>query len=383
MINPKHREVRSKNIKNSTSTMKTKQPQNNMMLDALQVLQDGLKSMQALQKQTAETHQKFLETQTQATKTLQHMMESTQRLVERSSGVHSDRIISHEQDEKFEEELSNTENVLQTHSNEAVKPDLSRAQSKAASFKTPEPKPAAKDPASPDTDQRNIANLLLDTVSQLTGYPVEMLALDMDIEADLGIDSIKRVEILSTLEEKMPDLPPVSPDVMGTLKTLGQIVGYLSDTPDDAAVSFETKDAEPSNDGHKEIEDTLLDTVSQLTGYPVEMLALDMDIEADLGIDSIKRVEILSTLEEKMPDLPPVSPDVMGTLKTLGQIVGYLAGTSTPQKPEIDAIDFSSVSHGKPVRESLEHSSQRLSDFSPEYLASISAERSYPLLKNP
>ncbi len=383
MINPKHREVRSKNIKNSTSTMKTKQPQNNMMLDALQVLQDGLKSMQALQKQTAETHQKFLETQTQATKTLQHMMESTQRLVERSSGVHSDRIISHEQDEKFEEELSNTENVLQTHSNEAVKPDLSRAQSKAASFKTPEPKPTAKDPASPDTDQRNIANLLLDTVSQLTGYPVEMLALDMDIEADLGIDSIKRVEILSTLEEKMPDLPPVSPDVMGTLKTLGQIVGYLSDTPDDAAVSSETKDAEPSNDGHKEIEDTLLDTVSQLTGYPVEMLALDMDIEADLGIDSIKRVEILSTLEEKMPDLPPVSPDVMGTLKTLGQIVDFLAGTSTPQKPEIDAIDSSSVSRVKPVRESLERSSQERSDFSPEYLASSIGRKVVSAAKKP
>ena len=364
MIRPEHRKIRSKNIQNSTNTMKTKHPQNNIMLDALQVLQDGLKSMQALQKQTAETHQKFLETQTQATKTLQHMMESTQRLVERSLGIHSDRIISHEQAERFEEELSNTkkistsfnqthndlqttktEKVLQTHSDEVVKPDLSRAQSKEAAFKAPDPKPAAKDPTSPDEDQKNIENHLLDTVSQLTGYPVEMLALDMDIEADLGIDSIKRVEILSTLEEKMPDLPPVSPDVMGTLKTLGQIVSYLSDTPDDAAVSSETKDVEPSAAGHKEIEGSLLDTVSQLTGYPVEMLALDMDIEADLGIDSIKRVEILSALEEKMPDLPPVSPDVMGTLKTLGQIVEYLAGTSTPQKPEIDTFVSSSVSH--------------------------------------
>ena len=384
MIKPEHREIRSNNIKNSTSTMKTKQPQNSIMLNALQVLQDGLKSMQALQKQTAETHQKFLETQTQATKTLQHMMESTQRLVERSSGVHSDRIISHEQDEKFEEKLSNTENVFQTHSEEAVKPDLSRAQFEDAAFKAPDLKPSAKDPASPDTDQKNIANLLLDTVSQLTGYPAEMLALDMDIEADLGIDSIKRVEILSTLEEKMPDLPPVSPDVMGTLKTLGQIVGYLSDMPDDTvAVSSETRDTEPSHDGQKEIEDSLLDTVSQLTGYPVEMLALDMDIEADLGIDSIKRVEILSTLEEKMPDLPPVSPDVMGTLKTLGQIVDYLAGTSTPQKPEIDAIDSSSVSHVKPVREPLERSSQELFDFSPEYLASSIGRKVVSAAKKP
>ena len=32
-----------------------------MMMQALAVIQEGLKSMQALQKQTAETHQKFLE----------------------------------------------------------------------------------------------------------------------------------------------------------------------------------------------------------------------------------------------------------------------------------------------------------------------------------
>ena len=51
-----------------------------------------------------------------------------------------------------------------------------------------------------------------------------------------------------------------------------------------------------------------------------------MDIEADLGIDSIKRVEILSAFEERMPHLPPVSPEIMGTLKTLGQIAAHLRG---------------------------------------------------------
>jgi NAD(P)-dependent dehydrogenase (short-subunit alcohol dehydrogenase family) len=79
------------------------------------------------------------------------------------------------------------------------------------------------------------------------------------------------------------------------------------------------------------IEATLLEVVSQLTGYPTEMLGLDMDIEAELGIDSIKRVEILSALEEKMPDLPSVSPDVMGTLDTLGQIIAYFANPIIPE----------------------------------------------------
>ena len=33
------------------------------------------------------------------------------------------------------------------------------------------------------------------------------------------------------------------------------------------------------------IRPALLETVNELTGYPQEMLGLDMDIEADLGID--------------------------------------------------------------------------------------------------
>jgi len=66
-------------------------------------------------------------------------------------------------------------------------------------------------------------------VSELTGYPPEMLGLEMDIEADLGIDSIKRVEILSTLEERLPGLPAVAPELMGRLKTLAQIIAHFTD----------------------------------------------------------------------------------------------------------------------------------------------------------
>ena len=39
------------------------------------------------------------------------------------------------------------------------------------------------------------------------------------------------------------------------------------------------------------------------TGYPVEMLELGMDMEADLGIDSIKRVEIMGTFRQRAGSL--------------------------------------------------------------------------------
>ena len=56
-------------------------------------------------------------------------------------------------------------------------------------------------------------------------------ALDMELEADLGIDSIKRVEILSAMRERAPNLPEVKPTELATLRTLGQIVDYMRRPP--------------------------------------------------------------------------------------------------------------------------------------------------------
>ena len=52
--------------------------------------------------------------------------------------------------------------------------------------------------------------------------------------------------------------------------------------------------------------------VSEKTGYPQEMLELGMDLESDLGIDSIKRVEILGAVQDKIPALPEVPGDELG-----------------------------------------------------------------------
>jgi acyl transferase domain-containing protein/NAD(P)H-dependent flavin oxidoreductase YrpB (nitropropane dioxygenase family) len=46
------------------------------------------------------------------------------------------------------------------------------------------------------------------------------------------------------------------------------------------------------------LEQELLRIVSERTGYPEDMLDLDLDLEADLGIDSIKRIEILGALND-------------------------------------------------------------------------------------
>ena len=57
-----------------------------LIRDTLQIVREGLASMENLQRQTAAAHQKFLETQTQASRTLQEMMESTRLLTQAALG---------------------------------------------------------------------------------------------------------------------------------------------------------------------------------------------------------------------------------------------------------------------------------------------------------
>jgi acyl carrier protein len=74
----------------------------------------------------------------------------------------------------------------------------------------------------------------------------------------------------------------------------------------------------------EELQNAMLEVVSEKTGYPVETLELDMDIEADLGIDSIKRVEILGAMQSRFSDLPALRPEELAPLRTLQQVVDYL-----------------------------------------------------------
>jgi len=63
------------------------------------------------------------------------------------------------------------------------------------------------------------------------------------------------------------------------------------------------------------------------------MLELEMALDTDLGIDSIKRVEILSALQDKLPAAPAIKPEHLGTLQTVGQIVDFLASVSGVVEP--------------------------------------------------
>ncbi|MFE3740561.1 SDR family NAD(P)-dependent oxidoreductase [Streptomyces sp. NPDC059134] len=82
-----------------------------------------------------------------------------------------------------------------------------------------------------------------------------------------------------------------------------------------------------------ELEELLLSVVARLTGYPAEMLGMDMELEADLGVDSIKRVEILSAVRRQVGDVATGDVGRLGRLRTLREIVDALTGTTAPEAP--------------------------------------------------
>ncbi|MBO2693000.1 SDR family NAD(P)-dependent oxidoreductase [Shewanella algae] len=181
-------------------------------------------------------------------------------------------------------------------------------------------------------NQNDVTALMLQVVADKTGYPTEMLELGMDMEADLGIDSIKRVEILGTVQDALPELPQLDAATLSECRTLGQIVDYLQQS---AGVNASVQPEPVSN--KSDVTAIMLQVVADKTGYPAEMLELGMDMEADLGIDSIKRVEILGTVQDQLPELPPLDAATLSECRTLGQIVDYLqqsAGVNSGVQPE-------------------------------------------------
>ena len=105
---------------------------------------------------------------------------------------------------------------------------------------TPPHAPAGGSEAAADPDQapivrydrERLTDRLLGLVSQRTGYPKDMLGLDVDLEADLGIDSIKRIEILSEVTSDLgTDAQSMATDLemekLTVIRTLRGIIDYL------------------------------------------------------------------------------------------------------------------------------------------------------------
>jgi len=293
----------------------------NAIAQALAMTQQSLAALQRMQEQTALLHRQFLESQEASQRTLQALVDQQQTLLLSGLGNGIART-----------PIAYT--PLPTKTPVAYVP----APTPIAYAPPPAKTPVANAPGSPAAST-SVASTLLAVVSEKTGYPVDNLNLSLSLDADLGVDSIKRVEILSTLQEKLPHAPQVKPEHLGTLHTLQDVADFLNNgtahheeaiTPRTLEIGRDQllllkRELEPTA-ASGDIATTLLAVVSEKTGYPVDNLDLKLSLDADLGVDSIKRVEILSSLQEKLPYAPQVKPEHLGTLHTLQDVADFLNG---------------------------------------------------------
>lgn len=166
---------------------------------------------------------------------------------------------------------------------------------------------------------------VLKIYSEITKYPVEMLDTEMELEADLGIDTVKQATIFSMLSERF-GLKYDGSIALSNYPTIGHIVRLINsktegENKNDKVEGKNTVVSIDSGSG-----DAILDIISEITMYPKEMLESEMEFEADLGIDTIKQATIFSRVGEmfKIDDPSILNPS---RIRTIGSIIQLIEST--------------------------------------------------------
>ncbi len=264
----------------------------------------------------------------------------------------------------------------QTQHQPSTPPTVTAPTPKAAAsldaYNIPPAVPTSVAEPTPALDKLSGAELeqfLIDFVVEQTGYPPEMVEMDADLEADLGIDSIKKAQLFGELAEQFSISVDVADESLSLddFPTLQHVMGFLENqsgsktasAPDAPVVSapkvetveVPTTQGNPQNNGNGtthqleaepaanplagvDLESFLVEFVVEQTGYPPEMVELDADLEADLGIDSIKKAQLFGELAEQFEISVDVADENLSLddFPTLRHVMEFLqsAGSQTP-----------------------------------------------------
>ncbi|WP_410655061.1 SDR family oxidoreductase [Amycolatopsis sp. lyj-112] len=165
----------------------------------------------------------------------------------------------------------------------------------------PEPVPAG----------RSVFEVVVEVIGERTGYPVDMIEPDLDLEADLSVDSIKRAEIAGELATRLGAIEG-DPEVLAKARTAAQLASLLENTGLEAP-------AVP------DVLAVVVEVIGERTGYPADMIEPGLDLEADLSVDSIKRAEIAGELAKRL-GLSGGDPEELAKAKTAAAIADLITG---------------------------------------------------------
>ncbi len=241
----------------------------------------------------------------------------------------------------------------------AARAEVKQQPAPAAIQSAPEPAPMASEPtAAPPAPESTPAaapnkadvsvwvERLRTKLVEVTGYPAEMLEEHLDLEADLGIDSVQRAEIWVALTTEHKLDSEKRPSGVRTLTNLAQTLAEMAiecgavpqqqeAPPPPAPPEEPAAPVVQQGDDLSVWVGRLREKLVQVTGYPAEMLEDHLDLEADLGIDSVQRAEIwvaLTTEHQLDAEKRPTGPrTITGLAESLMAMSAEAAGASTAQ----------------------------------------------------
>ncbi len=193
--------------------------------------------------------------------------------------------------------------------------------------------------AAPAPQAANAGDPVLETVteivSQLTGYLPDLLDPDLDLEADLGVDTVKQAEVFAAVRSSW-DLERDENLKLRDFPTLNHVAGWVREraglpAPGTAIGAQTTQGAAPVapapvapvSASVDPVLETVTGIVSQLTGYPPDLLDPELDLEADLGVDTVKQAEVFAAVREKY-NLERDENLQLRDFPTLNHVVGWV-----------------------------------------------------------
>ena len=229
-----------------------------------------------------------------------------------------------------------------------------------AALEAPETSTPVADSQSTAISWGETYRVLLDELCEKTGYDSDEIEPDFELEADLGVDTVKQAEIMSAVREhfelerdedfRLADYPTLkdlasylvdrigekdgvpettvsdignAPALLARAATLRLRSGQAPDRPYKASDNTEKTAVDvpvTSDDAYR----VLLEELCEKTGYDPDEIEPDFELEADLGVDTVKQAEIMSAVRERF-ELERDEDFRLADYPTLSDLAGYIA----------------------------------------------------------
>ena len=164
-----------------------------------------------------------------------------------------------------------------------------------------------------------------------------MLEEQLDLEADLGVDSVQRAEIWVALCNEHGLDAETRPEGPRTIANLAANLANMAGGSTVAVPAAETSMPAPAVSAAAPTSDDvgiwvarLKEKLVETTGYPEEMLEEQLDLEADLGVDSVQRAEIWVALCKEHALDAEVRPEGPRTIANLAANLANMASSAAP-----------------------------------------------------